>query len=438
MIVRFVADVDLRSILPSGTITWQHQGRQQSSTPDVILAYDRIAHRLEKCDVYPTDHGSHHWAITITVAEEDEQDGATLPKGKLLFDSADWGGISRALKMRLPQRPDATMVDTLEQVASRLCEKVSQEVTRAVPRSRPSPHTKRWWSRDLTILRQSMTAARNRVTTVRRRGESTEQAQHDHKLARQLYFQEMDRQKKKHWREFLEDPSNVWKANQYTKLTNTTMQIPTLRKGTQKADTEEGKAAMFMETFFPEPLQPIPHARDTRQWLQKQRLLKGETPPTTTAPISLWEIREAIATSNPKKAAGTDKLSFAVWQHVLDVTIEWIRWLYQASLDLGHIPGEWRMAKIVVIRKPGKSDYTVPKAFRPISLLSTLSKGLEAIVAKRLSYLAERYDLLPSGHFGGRPQRSCEDAVNKLVLAIYDAWRVRRDSLSSRLMYKGH
>jgi hypothetical protein len=48
-------------------------------------------------------------------------------------------------------------------------------------------------------------------------------------------------------------------------------------------------------------------------------------------------------------------------------------------------------------------------------LLETISKGLEAVVARRLSYLAETYRLLPENHFGGRPQRS-SDSSKKAIL----------------------
>lgn len=85
------------------------------------------------------------------------------------------------------------------------------------------------------------------------------------------------------------------------------------------------------------------------------------------------------------------------------------------------MPKEWKTAKIVTTRKPGKSDYTVPKAFKPISLLQTISKGLEAVVAARILCITEK--LLPANHFGGRPRRSVEHALNFLVERIYQAWR---------------
>jgi hypothetical protein len=100
--------------------------------------------------------------------------------------------------------------------------------------------------------------------------------------------------------------------------------------------------------------------------------------------------------------------------------------MYQSSLDLGYVPKLWRTAKIVALKKPGKSDYTLPKAYRPISLLPTISKGLESIVAARLSYLAERYSLLPTNHFGARKQRSCVQAPDILVEKIFEAWEGKR------------
>ena len=86
-----------------------------------------------------------------------------------------------------------------------------------------------------------------------------------------------------------------------------------------------------------------------------------------------------------------------------------------------HVPKQWKTARIITLRKPGKADYTRPKAFRPISLLPTISKGLEAVVAARLSYMTEKYNLLPMNHFGARPRRSAEQALNVLVERIYQA-----------------
>ena len=57
-------------------------------------------------------------------------------------------------------------------------------------------------------------------------------------------------------------------------------------------------------------------------------------------------------------------------------------------------------------------------------MLETSSKGLAAVVARRLSYLAETYRLLLGNHFDGRPQRSAEQALDLLIEKTHEAWRV--------------
>jgi hypothetical protein len=60
------------------------------------------------------------------------------------------------------------------------------------------------------------------------------------------------------------------------------------------------------------------------------------------------------------------------------------------------------------LQKLGKKDYTILKAFRLILLLLTISKGLEAVIAIRLSYLVEEYSLLLKNYFRVRLKRSTE------------------------------
>jgi hypothetical protein len=103
----------------------------------------------------------------------------------------------------------------------------------------------------------------------------------------------------------------------------------------------------------------------------------------------------------------SNRRSRLVWQKVWEEAKDSIMALYRASLRLRHLPDSWRTARIVPLRKPGKPDYTVPKAFRPISLLATISKGLD-------------------NHFGARKKRSCEQAINVLVERVYEAWRNRK------------
>ena len=100
--------------------------------------------------------------------------------------------------------------------------------------------------------------------------------------------------------------------------------------------------------------------------------------------------------------------------------------LFCASLTTGQIPSQWRNAKIILLKKPRKEDYTKAKAWRPISLLATLGKVLESVVAERISHTVKTYGLLPTNHMRAWKKRSAEQALILLQEHIYKAWRSRK------------
>ena len=66
-------------------------------------------------------------------------------------------------------------------------------------------------------------------------------------------------------------------------------------------------------------------------------------------------------------------------------------------------PECWREGIGIILPKANKPDYSVPKAYRVISLLNYLRKALEKIYAIRLGYLANSsLGLLHHTQLGGR------------------------------------
>ena len=79
----------------------------------------------------------------------------------------------------------------------------------------------------------------------------------------------------------------------------------------------------------------------------------------------------------------------------------------------------------MVLQKPGKQPaaYRTVGGYRPIALLPTLGKVIEAIVAKRVTEAAEAYGLLPDKQMGNRAHRSTELAIRLVVAQVHEAWR---------------
>lgn len=135
--------------------------------------------------------------------------------------------------------------------------------------------------------------------------------------------------------------------------------------------------------------------------------------------------------ASPNKAPSTDGITNNILHKTLDI-LPSLHKLFNACLRQGHCPTHFREMITVVLRKEGKDDCTQPKAYRPIALLNTLGKALEAIIASRLTYLADTHHLLPDQHTGGRKLASTEHAIHLLLQRIHEAWA--RGKIASLLL----
>src|SRR6266852_2055496 len=61
---------------------------------------------------------------------------------------------------------------------------------------------------------------------------------------------------------------------------------------------------------------------------------------------------------------------------------------------------------IAVVPKPDKSDYSLPKSYRPVALLECLDKLLEKVITQRILHNVGAHNLVPTNQFGARPHSS--------------------------------
>ncbi|KAM4054449.1 reverse transcriptase (RNA-dependent DNA polymerase) [Hirsutella rhossiliensis] len=76
----------------------------------------------------------------------------------------------------------------------------------------------------------------------------------------------------------------------------------------------------------------------------------------------------------------TVRMLLCVWNHIGEV-----RGLYEGCLHLGYHSACFRAAEVIIIPKPSKRNLSLPRGWRPISLLACLGKGLERPIARRLA-----------------------------------------------------
>ena len=295
---------------------------------------------------------------------------------------------------------------------------VSETVHTLTPKAKPSPYAKRWWTSDLTRLHKEYTQCRNRARNTRKWGIRDRMLEALSKEASKQYHDAIRKQKKKHWNDFLADDANIWQATKYLSLNQGSSfdKVPLLEKAdnTTTRDRVE-QAEELLTTFFP-PLPAVIEEEGDRP----QRL------PVEMPELTEEEVKRQLFAAKSWKAPGEDGLPTAVWQQVWPVVKDKVIKLFHTSLTTGYIPSQWRNAKIIPLKKPRKKDYTKAKAWRPISLLATLGKVLESVIAERISHAVEFYGLLPTNHMGARKKRSAEQALVLLQEHIFKAWRSRK------------
>ena len=100
--------------------------------------------------------------------------------------------------------------------------------------------------------------------------------------------------------------------------------------------------------------------------------------------------------------------------HLTNNMNETVIFIYKAVIATGYTPKEWPKARVVFIPKPGKSDYTSPKAYRPISLTNYLLKGLEKLCRWEMNDRLKEY-ALHIGQHGFTKGLSTETTISKTV-----------------------
>lgn len=166
------------------------------------------------------------------------------------------------------------------------------------------------------------------------------------------------------------------------------------------------KALRFKEAFFTEP--PASMSEDLTAYVYKD-------PYETPEEISTHEICGAIYELSSGRAPGLDNIPSEILKATTDIIMSHVYLVFNACFKIGYCPHHFKKSVTVVLRKPNKDDYTKAKSYRPVALLNTLGKVLEAILTKRLSYLATEHTLLPRTHMGGRKGTSTNHACHYLL-----------------------
>jgi len=424
-VLDLLADYGMTQTLPKDLPTLQSSSTGNWTRPDNVFCTEHTSDYLTLCNTDPDNRGPNldhlpiltKFDMTVTAAP-------SLPT--LNYRETDWKKFNVKLKAELSRLGPPTVLATKDefQTAAKDLETVlGKVVSEEVPVTRPHPHNKRWWTKDLTMIHNNLKTLSKASHSFRAVPGHPSHRMRREKVAE--YDKAIRTTKKDHWVSWLEEAtgSDLWIANKY--ITSPPgdggkSRIPTLVTKDDKGNTvtaadNESKSEVFAKTLFPPPPPQSAVPLDF-------------TYPEPAAPwtdITEEQLRKLITKLSPYKAPGPDGVANIVFQRC-PVLQPYLLFLFNAALSLRTYYGPWRESVTVILRKPGHPDYSVPKAYCPIALLNTTAKLLSALVTDRVSYILETHGLLLPTHFGSRPGRSTEDSLLLLETTIKHAWRQRK------------
>lgn len=417
-------DLELLNTPGVGTFFRPHLAREP--VLDLSLVTPDLARKATDWQV-TTETGSDHYGVLFSI-QTSSNNQIDNPANQLRFNTAkaNWPAFNKELERainnnstlqqmnnlgdprkadskRILLKEDNELTKQLEDIGLAITQVIQSAANEAIPRAKLGPKPKAWWNEELTKLRKDTTRHR-RIYKESIDATGIQDAyiqKRDFLLARNKYSSAIKEAKRKHWNAFLEqeDPKSIYKAMAYTRDSKVDRIPPILGE-----TTFSRKCQAFRTALFPPP--PTTEAPAFASYQESN----WDWPP-----LSIAELERACSSKVKSSTPGPDTITQDIITAAYKAQPQVLYKAFSILFNYGYHPTCWKQATGAILKKPSKPDYSIPKAYRVITLLSCLGKVAERITANRLSNLAETTHLLHPTQIGGRLQKSAIDAALLLV-----------------------
>ncbi|GFU91494.1 probable RNA-directed DNA polymerase from transposon X-element [Trichonephila clavipes] len=223
--------------------------------------------------------------------------------------------------------------------------------------------------------------------------------------------------------------NSLWAVQKFFK--NKRSDIPSLHCTTGTAITDQQKANILAESILENFTE---NERQNNDFDEEDEIVNNTVkafishpPPPTAETAYPSEIISYIKSSNAKKAPGKDGISNRMTKNFTLKAILILTILINKILKHNYFPKIWKEAIIFPILKPGKSKNN-PASYRPISLLSTLSKITESIILTRLKNVININNIINPNQYGFTNKLSTLHPLLNLTEAISEGFQRKKST----------
>ena len=182
--------------------------------------------------------------------------------------------------------------------------------------------------------------------------------------------------------------------------------------------TSAKKIAKYMNEFFIHKVETIRSGmpRAIFSTTEVRNIMQNKTCKMKLCHVSVEKVKKILKSLSSSRSTGIDELDNFSVKLASDLIAEPVHHIVSLSIIQNKFPHGWKFSKVPPLHK--KDDELVRKNYRPVSILSPVSKVLEKIVYEQIyNYFTRNHLFHPNLH-GYRGNRSTQTAL----LQMYDRW----------------
>ncbi|CAK1546358.1 unnamed protein product [Leptosia nina] len=366
-----------------------------SSIVDITACTPEMMNLISNWEVNKGIVNSDHNAITFKIKLE-EQRGLYIINNtrKYKTKGAEWTKFSNELKEKLKDNnlniehlETITNKNNLEKTLENYIKMVTEVCDTQLPKiKRETKINIPWWNETLTNMKKDVARLKRRIKFARptRKLHVVE----EYLKKKEEYENETEKARTESWKGFCgkQTKEGLWDGI-YKIISKSS------KRGEDQQLEKEGKllttqesAQWLAETFYPRDTQEKENEEQKEIRREAEIINRVEENEKEDPEITIDELISVTNSFNPKKAPGKDGLTADICKEAIKTDPTLFLKIVNKCLELGYFPTQWKEATIIVIRKPGKDNYKVPKSYRPIGLLPVMGKILEKIIIKRINW----------------------------------------------------
>ena len=371
---------------------------------DLSIASPGLAH---KCTTIITSDflGSDHSILFVNINKNVRCNSMHIPRWS--FPRANWPAFSAQCELQL----GSSLVNDIDKSADNITETLILAATNTIPKTKPfnKPFAP-WWNKQCSAAvkarkhvfkcMQLCTTPENVITFKRTR----------YNFKRTIF-----EAKTNYWQSYCSSLDcnsklgQVWKPIKSFTGQAKTYRIGTLQDISETVTTSHEKANMLAKYFH--------SAKSTNNlscvFLSERNLISRSVEQLITQceckdnrlnlPLTANEFKACVSRTK-NTSPGGDQICYEMLKHLSDYSINVIIQFFNKIWFTGKIPKNWLHSIVIAIYKPNRPIRS-PTSYRPISLISNLSKIMEKIITRQLIWYLETNNLLSPYQSGFRSCR---------------------------------